>query len=217
MIKKFRELNPNIPFFSVFDKEFLEYGRILDCFDTEAIIAAAEAIPMAEHGTVYTPSEPTFETLPIAKEICERVFGTLPAQLGYCYGKNSDMNALEWHADSELNIAVTPLVLILGKRCEIEDGDKFDSSKVKAFYLPRGTVIECYATSLHYCPCQTEDGGFRSVVGLPKNTNTPLETPTSDPLLFAKNKWIIAHEDYEALTGRGVLGGIYGVNHKINY
>lgn len=154
--------------------------------------------------------------MPTAKEIENKFFGTLPSQIGYCHGHNSLLNAAEWHMSSEINIAVTPLVLILGHIWDIENG-KTDSSKFKAFYMPAGTVAEVYSTTLHFCPCEVEKDGFGCVVGLPLGTNTPLETETSDPLLFRKNKWLIAHNDNKALISRGVLPGISGENFKINY
>lgn len=126
------------------------------------------------------------------------------------------MNATEWHTSSEINIAVTPLVLILGHIWDIGDG-KIDSSKFKAFYLPKGTVVEVYATSLHFCPCEVSKKGFGCVVALPKDTNTNLEVEPQDKLLFRKNKWIIAHCENEALINRGVVAGITGTNYEIKY
>lgn len=117
---------------------------------------------------------------------------------------------------SEINIAVTPLVLILGHIWDMENRET-DSSKFKAFYLPAGTVAEVYSTTLHFCPCEVEKGGFGCVVGLPLGTNTPLESEVSDPLLFRKNKRIVAHNDNKPLIERGVLPGISGENFKINY
>ena len=117
---------------------------------------------------------------------------------------------------SEINIAVTPLVLILGHIWDMENG-KTDSSKFTAFYLPAGTAAEVYSTTLHFCPCEAGKDGFGCVVGLPLGTNTSLETEVSDPLLFRKNKWIVAHNDNKALIERGVLPGISGENFKIKY
>ncbi len=214
-IERVRELNPHLKIYSVKDAEFADYGVIIEGMDTEAIAEAAKDIPMPAEGSVYHASEPAFEALPIAGEIQEKIFGTLPAQLGYCYGYSDTLNATEWHACSELNIALTPLVLILGKRSDIKNG-KLDSADMKAFYLPAGTVVEVYATTLHFCPCQTEADGFKCVVGLSLGTNTDLDSPVSDALLFRKNKWIMAHVDNGALVARGVVGGIVGENYKIN-
>ena len=136
--------------------------------------------------------------------------------MGYCYGYNDMLAALEWHTSSEVNVAITPLVLMLAKRSDMV-GHKIDSASVKAFYLPRGTVIECYATSLHFCPCQVTKDGFQMVVALPRGTNEPLLSPVDDPLLFRRNKWLISHVENQALLARGAVGGIYGTNFKLRY
>lgn len=107
-------------------------------------------------------------------------------------------------------------MLILGHIWDIKDG-KIDSSDFKAFYLPAGTVAEVYATTLHFCPCEVEKGGFGCVVGLPLDTNKPLEEKVSDLLLFRKNKWLIAHTENKGLIDKGVVSGITGENFKINY
>ncbi len=216
MLDTLKLKNPDIKLYSVNSEEFKTFGRVITGLDTSEIIKAAEKISRPALGSAYTPSEESFEKLPTAKEIENKFFGTLPSQIGYCHGHNSLLNAAEWHMSSEINIAVTPLVLILGHIWDIENG-KTDSSKFKAFYLPAGTVAEVYSTTLHFCPCEVEKDGFGCVVGLPLGTNTPLETETSDTLLFRKNKWLIAHNDNKALISRGVLPGISGENFKINY
>ncbi len=214
-IERVRELNPSLKIYSVTDAEFSDYGVIVEGLDISDIAAAAQKIQMPTEGSVYHASEDAFEALPIAKEIQDKIFGTLPAQLGYCYGYSDTLNATEWHACSELNIALTPLVLILGKRSDIKNG-MINSADMKAFYLPAGTVVEVYATTLHFCPCQTEDTGFKCVVGLSEGTNTDLEKKTDDARLFRKNKWIMAHVDNKALLERGVVAGIVGENYRIN-
>ena len=216
MLDTLKLKNPDIKLYSVNSEEFKTFGRVITGLDTSEIIKAAEKISRPAEGSAYTPSEESFEKLPTAKEIENKFFGTLPSQIGYCHGHNSLLNAAEWHMSSEINIAVTSLVLILGHIWDIENG-KTDSSKFTVFYLPAGTVAEVYSTTLHFCPCEVEKGGFGCIVGLPLGTNTPLETETSNPLLFRKNKWLIAHNDNKALISRGVLPGISGENFKINY
>ena len=216
MLEKLKKLNPEIELFDVSDEEFKTFGRIIKNLDTTEIINAAKQILNPEIGSSYVPSCEDFEKLHIANEITNECFGTLPSQIGYCWGHNTLMNATEWHTSSEINIATTPLVLILGHIWDVENG-KIDSSKFKAFYLPAGTVVEVYSTSLHYCPCEVEKGGFGCVVGLPKYTNTNLEVNTQDNLIFRKNKWIIAHTENEALINRGIFAGITGINFEIKY
>ena len=216
MLNILKEKNPDIKLYSVNDSEFKTFGRVVNDLDTQEIIAAAEAIKNPETGSAYSPSEASFEKLKISSQIKSEYFGTLPTQIGYCYGHNNFLNAAEWHFSSEINIAVTPLVLILGHIWDIEDG-KIDSSSFKAFYLPKGTAAEVYATTLHFCPCEVEKGGFGCVVGLPLDTNTPLDVTPDNPLLFRKNKWIIAHEQNTSLINRGVISGITGENFEIKY
>lgn len=214
MKNKLKKLNPQIELYSVYDSEFKTYGRILN-LNTEEIIKTAERFDMPQN-IMYMPSTDEFEELHIAKTLREEFFGTLPAQVGYCYGHSKMLNATEWHTSSEINIAVTDLVLILAHIWEIED-NKIDSSVFKAFYVPKGSAIEVFATSLHYCPCQVSDDGFGCVVALPKGTNTALETEVFDKRITAKNKWLIAHVENVVKINQGAVAGITGINYEIKY
>lgn len=216
MLENLKKLNPVVDFYDVSDKEFASFGRIVKNLDATEIIETAKKIPNPESGSSYQPSVEDFEKLNIAETIKNEYYGSLPTQIGYCWGHNTMMNATEWHTSSEINIAITPLVLILGHVWDIKDG-KIDSSKFKAFYLPAGTVVEVYATSLHFCPCEVSKDGFGCVVGLPAGTNTDLEIEPENKMLFRKNKWIIAHVENETLINRGVVAGITGTNYEIKY
>ena len=216
MIEVLRKKNPTLPLYEVTDEAFSAYGRVLSGYDLAPALAAAEALPYPEEGSAYLPSVPAFEALAITSRIRDEVFGTLPTQMGYCYGKNSAMNATEWHASSELNVALTPLVLLLAKRTDMKDG-ALPSSAMTAFFVPAGTVLEIYATTLHFCPCQVQEKGFGCMVGLPLGTNVPLDEETDAPLLFRKNKWLVCHEKNDALIAKGVSVGIYGENIQVKY
>lgn len=200
--------------YRVTDKEFARYGRVLS-LDVQGLIEAARDIPMPESGSVYHASEEAFEALPVAREIADACFGELPTQIGYCYGHSNRLNALEWHKSSEINVAVTDLVLLLGDVRDMDDNGEYDSAKVQAFLLKQGESVEIYATTLHFCPIEAHERGFGCVVALPVGTNTDLQDKPDDPRLFRKNKWIIAHKENEALLARGVVGGIYGENYCI--
>ena len=165
---------------------------------------------------VYVPSVEELEVLPEAAEICKKGFGGLPIQIGYCNGDNHKLNALEYHRSSEFDIAQTDLILLLGMQQDIEDGDIYDTAKVEAFFVPAGTGVELYATTLHYAPCTAQEGGFRCVVVLPKGTNEELPFETAkegeNRLLAAMNKWLIAHEDAQI---EGAFCGLKGENINI--
>lgn len=200
--------------YSVNDKEFAKYGKVLD-LDTKDILKAWENIEMPQEGSIYKASLDEFEALPIKDEIEKQIFGELDAEIGICYGHSHSLNGLEWHKCSEVNVGLTDLILLLGDVRELEDGCRYNSANVKAFMLKKGEAIEVYSTTLHFCPIETSSEGFGCVVGLTKGTNLPLDNEPADKLLFRKNKWIIAHEDNAALIARGVVPGIYGENYTL--
>ena len=207
--------NPTLKFYSVNDKEFARYGCVLKG-DYASLTEAARALPMPEEGSKYEPTVPSFEALPIREVITEELFGELPIQMGNCWGSNSQMNAMEWHKNSEINVAATDLVLLLAKLDDIEDG-KLDAAKVVAFFVAKGEAVEVYADTLHFCPCQVEDSGFNCVVVLPEGTNTNLDNKPADPLLYRKNKWIFTHVDNEAHKAKGIVPAIFGENYIVKY
>ncbi|MCR5649920.1 MAG: DUF4867 family protein [Lachnospiraceae bacterium] len=204
--------------YSVFDEEFANYGQVLKGYDTAGLIAAMNAIPLPAEGVDYKPGIPELEKEPIFAELKDKAYGGMPLELGMCWGHNTKLNCLEYHRDSEINIGAEDFVLLLAKREEIKDG-KLDTAKVKAFKAPAGAVVEVYATALHYAPCHVDENkGFRVAVGLPKDTNTDyrISDPVNDEdrLLWARNKWLIAHaESAEAKDGAYV--GLTGENIDI--
>ncbi len=215
MLNRLKELNPAVKFYSVSDAEFAQFGRIIN-INTDQIVAAGKSIANPASGSSYVPSEPSFEALPIAKEISDQCYGELPVQVGYCWGESHKLNALEWHTSSEVNIAVTDLVLLLAPLQKVKNG-QIPSTEASAFFVPQGTCIEVYATSMHFCPIQVHDSGFGCVVALPQGTNVPLDGEHDDRLLFRKNKWLICCEDNQALIDKGVAAGISGENFEIKY
>lgn len=215
-MKNIIEKNPGMKIYSVEDPEFLTFGKVVKHIDVSALIHEAKKIPLPEAGSSYQASTPAFEALPVAKEIADYFYGTMPTEIGYCWGHSNFLNATEWHSSSEVNIAVTPMVLMLGHVWDIVDG-KIDASKFTAFYVPQGVTIEVFATTLHFCPCEVNAEGFGCIVALPMGTNTDLEYKTGDAKLFRKNKWIIAHQENAGLQARGVLPGISGENYQIKY
>ena len=167
--------------------------------DFKELIEEMKKTPCPED-VVYVASVPELEALPVFYELVERTYGEMPVQIGYCNGKNKLLNALEYHRSSEIDVAVSDLVLMLGKRADITEDFQYDSANVEAFLVPAGTAVEVFADTLHYAPCNTEESGFRMVVILPKGTNLDLmkkhENATDEEkLLFGTNKWVIAHPD----------------------
>lgn len=202
---------------NVNDKEFKKYGQVLKNYDCTEIIEKMKSTPLPED-VIYEPSIKELEELAIAKELQDREYGELPIQIGYCNGNNYMLNAVEYHRSSEINIAATDLILLIGSQQDIEDDYSYDTSKIEAFKVPAGTAIEVYATTLHYAPCNVNEEGFRCVVVLPRDTNLPLENKAEksgeDALLFARNKWLIGHKDTD-LGDQGAFIGLVGENISI--
>ena len=196
--------------YSVFDPEFHAYGQIVDGMEDviQPLLETLAKTPLPE-GTGYVPEEPLLQALPQAQAISDHCYGGMPVELGWCNGHNTKLNCLEYHRDSEFNLGTENFVLLLAKQSDITDG-VLDTGKVKAFWAPAGTLVEVYATTLHYAPCHMDAAkGFRVMVALPKGTN--LEKPQVEPktsedqLLWARNKWLLAHaESSEAKQGAAV-------------
>ena len=201
----------------VTDIAFKKYGQVLKNYDCSEIIEKMKSTPLPSD-VIYEPSIKELENLKIAEELRKREFGELPIQIGYCNGNNFLLNAVEYHRTSEINIAVTDLILLIGSQQDIEDDYSYDTSKIEAFMVPAGTIIEVYATTLHYAPCNVSDDGFKCVVVLPRDTNLSLEDSAEkineDALLFAKNKWLIGHKDTD-LGAQGAFIGLVGENISI--
>ncbi len=203
--------------YSVNDPEFREFGKVLEGYDTKELIAAMNAVEMPADGVAYEPWIDSLEKCGIFKSLENNAFGGMPIELGMCWGYNKSLNCLEYHRNSEINIGATDFVLLLAKQEKIIDG-VLDTADVKAFRAPAGAVVEVYATSLHYAPCQTEDGGFRVAIVLPRNTNTDLAKgdiiDSEDKTLWARNKWLLAHAD-SAEAKQGAYIGLKGENISI--
>jgi hypothetical protein len=202
----------------VTDSDFKKYGQVLKNYDCSEIIEKMKSSTPLPSDVVYEPSIKELEDLKIAEELRKREFGELPIQIGYCNGNNYILNAVEYHRTSEINIAVTDLILLIGCQQDIEDDFSYDTSKIEAFLVPAGTIIEVYATTLHYAPCNVKEDGFKCVVVLPRDTNLALEEKIEktgeDALLFAKNKWLIGHKDTD-LGEQGAFIGLVGENISI--
>lgn len=201
---------------SVTDASFRKYGKVLTGYDCSQLLKAMEHTPLPED-VIYVPGDEQLERLAIAEEFKNRGYGGLEIQIGYCNGNNHALNALEYHRSSEINVAVTDLVLLIGSQQDVTEEFQYDTAKVEAFLVPAGTAVEVYATTLHYAPCNAEGAkGFRCVVVLPKGTNTDidfaLQGDDDDKLMTAKNKWLIAHEEAGI---EGAFVGLQGENLSV--
>lgn len=205
--------------YPVESERFRRYGRVVAGFDCSGLLERLNGTPLPKDGTVYEPSAAELEQTEAFAQLRDRAYGGLPIQIGYCNGNNAKLNALEYHRSSEFNAAGTDLILLLGALQDVDPVSySYDTSLVEAFLVPAGTLVELYATTLHYAPCNAARGGFRDAIVLPKGTNLPLEAKPGkdgeDRLLFARNKWLIAHPE-AGLRGEGAFEGLTGENLSV--
>ena len=205
--------------YSVFDPEFKPYGQVVDGMEetVQEILDVLKDAPQGA-GVDYVPEYEPLQELPAMVEISEHCYGGMPVQLGWCNGHNTRLNCLEYHRGSEFNLGTENFILLLAKQDEIVDG-VLDTAKVKAFKTPAGVLVEVYATTLHYAPCHCDpQKGFRVLVALPMGTNTDKPVMTNqtseDRLLWARNKWLLAHPDSDEAK-QGAHIGLAGENIDI--
>lgn len=212
----------DVKIYSVFDFEFKPYGKVIDGFDfSEPIAYMTNETEIPKQNNIYIPSDRKLEKCFVFQSVQNVLYGEMPIQVGYCNGKNTTYNGFEYHKGSEINIAVTEFMLVLGHIWQIEN-NCFYAGNEKVFYLPVGTAVELYQTTLHLSPCRCHNDGFKNIVILPAGTNTPLEKKeksnnAENKLLLQKNKWVLAHKDREPLIKQGAFAGYIGENKELKY
>lgn len=198
------------------DSAFRKYGRVVQGIDFSDLVEAIKKETPLPEGVAYEPSVKVLEATAAAKELQKRTYGELPIEVGYCNGHNYKLNAAEYHRSSEINVAATDAILIVGMQQDITDDFTYDTSLMEAFLVPAGTAVEIYATTLHYAPCSADEGGFQVGIVLPAGTNYPLDevhADWEDALITAKNKWLIGHAEGGLDAGAHI--GLIGKNLDI--
>ena len=201
---------------NVTDDSFRKYGRVVKNIDFSGLVQALNEKTPTPDDVVYEPSVAALEELPVFAELQSKTYGELPIQIGYCNGRNYLLNAVEYHRSSEINVAGTDAILLVGQQKDITDDFTYDTSKIEAFLVPKGTAVELYATTLHYAPCSVGDNKFQVAIVLPKDTNLPLDKDHKgweDALITAKNKWLIGHAQGGLPEGSHI--GLIGENISV--
>lgn len=221
MLERLNQVN-DVIIRSVEEPEFASYGRIVTGYDFSPLLTyLEEKTEIPEAGNIYVASEPGLEAFPVMQALQNSFYGEMPIQIGYCNGRNTTYNGFEFHKGSEINVAATDFMLVLGHTWEIQN-NTYRVEDAKVFFVKKGTAVEMYQTTLHLSPCRVTDEGFRDVVVLPRGTNTPLEhkgeaAEAEAGLLLQKNKWVIAHPDREPLIKQGAHPGLLGENKELFY
>ena len=212
MKEELQKKNPKISIFDIKSSEFSDYGKVVN-FDTSDLV---QFLPkknlLPEEGNTYTRDNEELKKFNFSQQIKNNNFGEMEIQAGFCNGFGNKMNAFEWHKSPEIIVAGTPLVLILGKKEEMINGN-FSSKKAKLFYMESGQAVELLPEILHFAPIRVKDH-FKAAIYLFSGTNMELSNGING-MLRAKNKWMIVHKDFEQGIKNGGRIGIIGDNISI--
>lgn len=105
-----RRANPGLALFDSCDSAFAPFGAALSG-DYPTLLSAMELhAPIPDEGITYVASEPGLESSPDAIRLSLLALGGLDVHVGYCSGRNSTLNGLEFHKCSEVVFAGDPLL-----------------------------------------------------------------------------------------------------------
>ncbi len=221
MYKTIKKNNPHVEIFHVEQPETASYVNVVSGYDFEEIISyMVNKTNIPEQGTVYESSIEEMEKTHVHKALMQRFYGGMEVQIGFCNGRNSSLNGLEHHKSSEILIAITDLVLLLGHVWDIKN-NQYSSELIKGVFIPRGTAVEIYSTTLHLAPCKVCEEGFKSIIVLPRGTNCEISKDflrkcEEDYRLFKRNKWLLVHPENLRMIHQQAHIGIVGSNTTIS-
>jgi len=216
--------NRELGILAVATPRFARYGCMLERLAAEQAVRFARENAVPGDSVIYEPSVVGLEAdESFVQAASQQVYGGMPVQVGWCYGRSLQLNGLEYHKGTEVLVAVTDLVLLLGYLEDVVWGERitYDASLVEPFFLPQGTAVELHPWCLHFAPCHVhQETGFCALIVLPRGTNLPLDFEPQregeSALLFARNKWLIVHPQAEALVQQGAYVGIKGENPQLH-
>ena len=200
---------------SITDEAFKKYGRVLK-IEVPDLLERLAKTPVTD-GVEYVASAPELEACSEREAIQNSIYGGMPIQIGYCNGTNHTLNAVEYHRDSEIDIALDGAILLIGSEADVEDDFTYDTAKMEAFAAPAGAVVELYATTLHYAPVTAGKNCVMQIVAQSKGTNTPLLSlaegnEPENKYLLERNKWVLCHPEAKEALGPKAFVGIKGDN-----
>ncbi len=212
-IDKIRIENKKYEIYDITDPKFNAFGTILEGYNlTDIQNYAKETIEIPKEGNSYSPSNTNLENFEVVKEIGADIYAGLPIEAGECSGQNTSFSAFEFHQGSEVNLILTDVIMILGKRDQMVNGYFNAQEDAKAFYIPAGSVIEMYGTTLHYSPCKVYESGFKVIVILIKGSNESLaiDFKSKNKQIIKINKFQMVHESRKDKIKQGIKVGLSG-------
>lgn len=215
-LNQLRKLNKHVKIKGITNKAFIKYGKIVTAYDFSGVISYIEnKTPVPEEGMLCVNYVDNIEIIEEATKLKHNFFGEMDIQIGYINGANYNLNFMQYNKTNQILIAVTDIIIFVGKVQDIKE-EQYDSSKAEIFFVPSGVAIELYSTTLLSPPCNMEEGGYRAVSIQLRGTGSSLKIENKDQkFLHSKNKWIIAHEEALDCIDYNMQAGIIGENIEI--
>lgn len=194
-LEDFRKANPDLNILDASDPSFAEFGVKYD-YPLDEIESVMSKVAMPVEGSSYLQKIPELEATATIKAIGRDVFAGMPIDAGATIGHSDNFSAFEYHQCSELNIMLDDVLMVLAKRQVLDQkGEINPQEDGKLFYVPKGSIIELYNTTLHYAPIQITKAGYKVIVVVLHGTNSPLPEgfKSDNPRVVKQGKFQVVH------------------------
>ena len=221
-IDQIRTINPNKTIHSLDESVFEDYGVAYTQYDVSELKTFMDqhvTIPASTEANLYVPSNPEIEKIPVVQQIGRDVYAGLPIEAGECAGHADALTAVEFHQGSEVNVFFTDVVMVIGKRGQMHNGQFNAEKEAKLFFVPAGTVVEFFSDTLHYSPCEAHTSGFKFIVMLIHGSNQPLPAgyQTDNKMIVKQNKFQVVHKSRTDRIKQGIQIGVTGALVQVNH
>lgn len=213
-IEDFQKKNPDYKILSIDDPDFKKYGKVYTKYDISEVKDYMDKnVKISSPSNFYTPSNKDLEKIPAIQEMGKDIYAFMPIEAGECTGQSTNFSAIEYHQGSETNIMLTDVIMVLGQRSTLDTkGEYSPSEDGQIFFVPAGTVVEFYSTTLHYAPIKVHDSGFSIIVILIKGSNEelPADFKSDNKRIVKQNKFQLVDPSRKDKIGIGVEVGLTG-------
>lgn len=213
-IEDFQKKNPDYKILSIDDPDFKKYGKVYTKYDISEVKDYMDKnVKISSPSNFYTPSNKELEKIPAIQEMGKDIYAFMPIEAGECTGQSTNFSAIEYHQGSETNIMLTDVIMVLGQRSTLDTkGEYSPSEDGQIFFVPAGTVVEFYSTTLHYAPIKVHDSGFSIIVILIKGSNEelPADFKSDNKRIVKQNKFQLVDPSRKDKIAIGVEVGLTG-------
>lgn len=213
-LEDFQKKNPDYKILSIDDPDFKKYGKVYTKYDISEVKDYMDKnVKISSPSNFYTPSNKDLEKIPAIQEMGKDIYAFMPIEAGECTGQSTNFSAIEYHQGSETNIMLTDVIMVLGQRSTLDtNGEYSPSEDGQIFFVPAGTVVEFYSTTLHYAPIKVHDSGFSIIVILIKGSNEelPADFKSDNKRIVKQNKFQLVDPSRKDKIAIGVEVGLTG-------